>query len=447
MNYFQSIVIGFFIAGSISGCSSQIDDRQTEVNQGLVYKHGDSEPYTGTVIHSKMSIAGSFDVGDCSIEYRKGLVEGETLCNAANGKKILEWHTADEKRTGIEEHWNSQNGELVYEAHWNDGKKDGVEKSYDNAGKTLLQEIHWSNGNKDGQQRVWDATGKLLTDLEWKDSKQTGVYREVDGDSTAEQHFKDGLLDGLVRISNADGPLEETPLSMGVLTGTQTFYSFGEPDIVRQWQNGSLVSESAHRHASKDVIYETDDLTCNPACPGETAQNHSYPQGFNPANAVNHQIEWPKRESGKSAASSIYVDSIDELTNQSGYGALDLLNVEKPEPRVLNLDQSQIDKVKTTFKGGRPDGIMRAWNAQGAVILQVDWENGKAITATGSLVSGDPDANATTGSEQIPGSGNACLDDWEAAYYKERGEDAVIAADQIDEWTEECKQGKTAPRS
>jgi len=39
----------------------------------------------------------------------------------------------------------------------------------------------------------------------------------------------------------------------------------------------------------------------------------------------------------------------------------------------------------------------------------------------------------------------ACVEHWTDAYRKEQGQDTVVTQDQLDEWAQWCKQGKTAP--
>jgi antitoxin component YwqK of YwqJK toxin-antitoxin module len=439
-------LLSFCLALTACG-GQQIDERQTEITQGLVYKIGDTEPFTGTVVHSKLRAYNTVEVGDCTIEYKKGLTDGAIICAANNGSKAFEAHVADEKRTGVEKHWNPQNGELVYEAHWSDGRKDGVEQSYDKSGKSLLQEIHWASGNKEGSERAWTADGTLLTDLNWKDGKRTGVFREIEGKQTYERHYKDDLFDGPNRVLENGSVMEETPFKMGRMEGIQTFYRFGEPEVVRTWSDNSVVNEAIRRHASKSVVYETDTITCDPFCPA-TIMEEGFARGIDATTMTNIQTQWPALIPVRGAYdASPFVDDADHGLDENGLGSLSNLMVDKPTLHSVQVDLSKIAKLETIFKSDKIDGLQRAWNAQGTIVLQVASQQGHTLTAAGSALPSEPIMQAGPGGVQIPSSGNTCLDDWEAAYHKEQGDDAVIAADQIDEWTEECKQEKTAPRN
>lgn len=57
--------------------------------------------------------------------------------------------------------------------------------------------------------------------------------------------------------------------------------------------------------------------------------------------------------------------------------------------------------------------------------------------------SGAPSARPSHGT---PADLDACVNDWMAAHRKAVGNDAMIAADQLDEWREWCTQGKRAPK-
>jgi hypothetical protein len=113
---------------------------------GLFYKHGDTAPNTSKVVHRKVTHFQSLVAGDCALNYKKGLIDGEMECSANNGTKIFEANIADEKRFGVEKHWSPESGELTYECSWDGDNKDGVKSIYNATGKTWLPRIMWAEG-------------------------------------------------------------------------------------------------------------------------------------------------------------------------------------------------------------------------------------------------------------------------------------------------------------
>lgn len=81
---------------------------------------------------------------------------------------------------------------------------------------------------------------------------------------------------------------------------------------------------------------------------------------------------------------------------------------------------------------GQYDGEAKAYSADGKLISTTVWKNGAA------QLSGQVVAANSAGED-------ACVDAWISAYQKEKGADAMIAADQTEEWRGSCKQGKKPP--
>jgi antitoxin component YwqK of YwqJK toxin-antitoxin module len=367
----------------LGACSSQkIDERQTDDIQGLVYKHGDSDPFTGTVIHSKLKRFQSVIVDDCSVNYKKGVLDGEMDCSDNNGTKVFEANFVDEKKSGVEKRWSASTGELTYQASWDAGNKDGVEKTYDPTGKTLLQQITWSGGAQAGTEKTWDAQGKLMTDLDWKDGKQTGTQRTDTGTQIIEVTYKDGRYDGVKKISDTTGVIEETSFKMGVLSGTQTFYRFGVPEVVRKWIDGKIVSQSITRHIDKNTVYETDDFQCSPACAVDTDQ-YGDAHSIAMETAMNRQVQFPKIALRPIAS----VDQADDNLAQDGFaGFKDAAGLAASEiTHVANgVDFSPIAKLETTFKGEGVVGVQKGYDANGALIVEAQRSSDGRFSAKGS---------------------------------------------------------------
>jgi len=181
------------VALGLAGCGGgEIDYRQTNTVNGLVYKNGDAEPFTGRVLKSPMSV-NIFRVGTCDIEVKKGVLDGKTICSTNDGKKIAEANYSKEMKDGAERRWSPDTGKLIYDASWSSGKIDGVEKVFNDAGDTLIHETHWKKGNRNGSEKIWETSGKvLLADLNWINGNANGHQRT----STEDMTWKNGRKDG-----------------------------------------------------------------------------------------------------------------------------------------------------------------------------------------------------------------------------------------------------------
>lgn len=194
------------IALGLVGCGgSEIDYRQSNTVNGLVYKLGDTEPFTGRVLKSPMSV-NIFRVGTCDIEVKKGVLDGKTICSTNNGVKIAEANYLKEQKDGVERRWSPDTGKLIYEASWSSGKIDGLEKVFNDAGDAIVHETHWKEGNKDGSEKIWDASGKtLLADLNWINGNANGHQKT----STEDMTWKDGHKNGSYKHTSDLGEVFE----------------------------------------------------------------------------------------------------------------------------------------------------------------------------------------------------------------------------------------------
>jgi hypothetical protein len=127
---------------------------------------------------------------------------------------------------------------------------------------------------------------------------------------------------------------------------------------------------------------------------------------------------------------------------------------------------------------GKLEGTVKRWTIDGTIAYEKDYQNGQEISATGTVRAcidghrvaahgvditfnlinqweaqckeaqssgGSPTTN--TSPEQVQAESNdsgtdECVSTWTAAFHREKGEDAAVAPDQIDEWRSWCAQGK-----
>lgn len=88
--------------------------------------------------------------------------------------------------------------------------------------------------------------------------------------------------------------------------------------------------------------------------------------------------------------------------------------------------------LSTMWAHGKLNGPFKQWDIAGKLIADEVYENGVAV-------------NKNTASSSVPsGSGlRNCEDRWMAAFRKEQGEETIISAGQIEEWSAWCVAGKT----
>lgn len=82
-----------------------------------------------------------------------------------------------------------------------------------------------------------------------------------------------------------------------------------------------------------------------------------------------------------------------------------------------------------TLKSGAYDGVATKYSPDGAIIEKTNWVLGKAEVAVEN-------------SSPKVASNEACVDLWMNKHRQQVGQDAMISTEQIDEWTNLCKQGK-----
>jgi antitoxin component YwqK of YwqJK toxin-antitoxin module len=180
---------------SLQGCGEKIDGRQVNLNQGLIYKINSDNPFTGKITNYSPSALGFMVHGSCEVQVKDGILEGPAKCATEQGNKLVELAYKNGKQDGEVNVWNEA-GKLRVKFNVVSGVKDGLEEYYNSeTGKTIRQ-TSWSQGSKEGSEKVWDRTGEtILTNLMWKDGKQTGYAKTGE----RENNYKNGDYDGVQR--------------------------------------------------------------------------------------------------------------------------------------------------------------------------------------------------------------------------------------------------------
>ncbi|MFO1349113.1 MAG: hypothetical protein U1F12_11105 [Pseudomonadales bacterium] len=241
------VVIGLF------GCGKEVDYREIQSVNGLMYKLNDSDPYTGIIKDDPLLMSEIYedsftykailDVQSgsiCTSEVVHGKYDGKKVCQL-KGNKVAEIEYKNGLLNGVRKLWSDKNGKLIFETSLKDGKKDGENVVFNpETGEKAVVE-NYAAGKLHGQQKIFMANeiknpillklfapDEVISDLDWKDGKKTGKtstfltagIEEKDGGKSGfvgkgtiiEENWKAGLLDGSkkVYLFSADNPKDRT---------------------------------------------------------------------------------------------------------------------------------------------------------------------------------------------------------------------------------------------
>lgn len=237
---------------SLSGCfTEEIDKRQTQEIQGLLYKIHADDPFTGRVVNYPMSVLGLFSVGSCEVDFKKGLPDGEMRCSDNSGQLVGVGHFKAGKRDGEEEKFDAKTGKKTAEGNWKQGQQDGLQEQFNPQTGERILEVHYVSGRKEGRERAWDGQGKeLIADLEWENGKQTGF----DNRGTDHRTYLAGKYNGPQKSFGLDGnrfyvSREENYMG-GDLHGTQKrFDARGNVTELSEYVHGKLRARTVDEYS------------------------------------------------------------------------------------------------------------------------------------------------------------------------------------------------------
>jgi len=405
------------VCALLTACGQEtLDSRQIDTTGGLAYKHGSDDPFTGTVafkdtIPNNLENYWTTNIGStpgrsttaqdltgCEEHFAKGLVDGDAFCTGTGGDKAFTLHYADEQIDGPSKLYNPETGALVKSLNWSGGKLNGEAKIYTYDGKQLVSQVPWNNGQADGAVKAWNTKGDQITDAVYKSGQiDSGTVGTDDGSTKTSTQFHDGKPNGpYTKLTEQGDIVQKGSFADGLRNGA--------------WEDRDLSVE--------DIIVQI--VTASSAMPV------NYNDISNATRVVSH---WSL---GK-------VDGEMQGWDKDGELFFDF--------HFVNGALEGPNQVVT-----RETGTLQTFNLKGGQLAATD-----SVTSDGAAAAQttQPQASASTYNSPVEaltgtpstGAENKCLDEWEAAYRKERGADAIIAYDQIDEWTKECKQGKTAPKN
>lgn len=179
------------------GCNETIDARQLREMNGLIYKVGQNEPFSGTAMSfPQYDRFTKYERWNCEVHFKKGELHGAYTCVSVDtGIKTNEKTFEHNFKTGLETIWNPK-GKLISKTEWEGGRLNGVEELYHPITGKLLQQTHWLNDKKEGEEKTWDIKGDiLLYDMMWRNGNKTGFSRQ----GSMEEEYKEGQLHGYRR--------------------------------------------------------------------------------------------------------------------------------------------------------------------------------------------------------------------------------------------------------
>lgn len=244
---FRLCTAAFFCSVLLVGCNETIDARQLKEINGLIYKIGKNEPFTGTVINfSQYDRFSKFERWSCEVHFKKGELHGAYNCVSVNtGIKTNEKMYEHNFKTSLETIW-SRDGKIISKTQWIGGRRNGIEELYHPLTGKLLEQTNWLNDKLDGQQRKWDVTGEvLLCDLTWHMQKQNGFCKWDEW----EENYKNGEFDGYRKHYILQGGYDELLAAKDAVrsasAGTYSFTMFKKVylDWVEKYENGKRISK------------------------------------------------------------------------------------------------------------------------------------------------------------------------------------------------------------
>lgn len=239
---------------ALSGClEEEIDARQTEVIQGLIYKLHDNEPFSGRITGFPSRTMGlSISSPACNIEVKKGLPDGQADCYFPNSQLSNQLVFSKGLIDGTWREWTAD-GKLAASRDYRQHKLHGKSEIYNTATGKLRAEGEYNDGQLDGSQKIWSISGDLITDLHWANGQKTGVetlqdweYNWQDGKKHGvqkqylsqrdkrylytEEVYENGLLHGTKRAFNSDGELvlEEVYVQDAIQSRTERHIEYGK---------------------------------------------------------------------------------------------------------------------------------------------------------------------------------------------------------------------------
>ncbi|KPB94883.1 toxin-antitoxin system YwqK family antitoxin [Pseudomonas syringae group genomosp. 3] len=300
-------IVSVFASLWVAGCSaSQLDYRNAQINNGLIYSGSNNQPFSGVVTNvpenfirpnsgyntfisnmNEMLKTAKADKNafwgrtfSCDVEVEDGYISGDVSCHHPN------------------------TGALRYTAQYNAGKMDGDMQIFALDGRKTIAEASFKDDLLDGSATILSPnSGRPLQLKNYKNGKPDGKqenYDETTGNVVYRQQSKDGLTVGNVETFNAQGNItKQIPYDDGVphgiayewdasnsrMIGLTTFDHGVKTGEGKTWSpDGSLIS---------DYVYERNAIVEDKLRPAQASTNtclNSLTDNFRKANGGSSSI-------------------------------------------------------------------------------------------------------------------------------------------------------------
>ncbi|MBA1234721.1 hypothetical protein G7Z98_09155 [Pseudomonas stutzeri] len=365
----------------LAGCKAEIDHAETVTRNGLIYKYGDTDPFSGLVLNIPAGLPGISAF--CNSQIEKGRQNGKSEC-FYNEQKVYEVEYLAGRKNGAERVLDSKTGEKVSIKSWKNGYQDGLEERYWKG--NIIHKLEYKNGKRDGEEVRWSDDGKtILAKLKWHaGNKQDGFEEDYNGKSS----YLNGKLHGVQLKYIRPIATKEKQVSSEVTYDNGTAISGWYRDFNRI--DGTLTQEFKLVQSARA---------------GDESFWSKYPGKLVPEGLVFNYSS----QTGKLIGEEFWSNGV-KIKHTSIYGAHDgegfsynILDTAAPYERYKEVSKSEY-MAYGTLAATPPSSI----NADPSSVVNKD----------------------------------NCLDTWIAAYRKEIGDEAMIVSGQIDEWNQWCDEGQ-----
>lgn len=392
---------------TLTGCKTEIDHAEVELRNNLIYKYGETDPFTGTVLNTPAGLPGINAA--CNSQIEKGRHSGKSEC-FYNSQKVYEVEYLAGRKDGTEVVFDAKSGAKISVKNWKNGRLHGKSEEYQNGVLTHQQEF--KDGKPDGKETRWSNDGKqVVTELTWRAGNKFEGYET---DSEGMRSYQNGQLHGpKIKYGHLPGSnnkyvTSEENYSNGKLDGAQKKYTnILHTETIQQesevlYENGTAVSGWLRRFSTPDgqVIQE---IKLVPS-PQQTEEDDFY-SGY-PGNLVPDGLIQPYNfQAGRLEGEELWIKGVKVKYYSDIFG--------DGEPEFYILDPSKT------------------------------YESYKEVSRDEYLAYSTSPKQASYLAAEIPSvSAESCLDAWIAAYRREAGNDTPIVSEQLGEWEEWCGEGK-----
>lgn len=404
----KKLIILLLAATALVGCKTEIDDAEVVVRNGLIYKYGEKDPFSGVVLNIPSDQRG-ID-GLCNVQIEKGRLNGKKECFQAD-QKIYEVEFLAGNKDGKEIIFDANSGKEISIRTWKDNLLNGLSQEY--IAGIMTSQKEYKNGKLDGKELRWSDDGKtILTELIWSNNtKQTGFettpqgeYKYLNGQLHGEQITYSKTNSGkqyIYLVKNyTNGKLDGTFKEYTTLRNTDT----PQQKLEILYKNNDPVSGWFNLYKVDGSLIQKINLVRAPNDEGKGFYD-DYPGTLVPDGLVKKYDK--------------YLDSF--------------------KGEEFWIDGVKVKQYFQHYENEEPDFQIQDINNQFTGYSSVSRDQYLAYKTAQTF---SPANNQLTASNTQAPSAENCLDAWISAFREEMGEDAMIVGEQLDEWKDWCNEGK-----